>query len=179
VKGPSTSQLRISNNSGNENAAVSSKVAKYTFYAMPIFFGFAALHLLLHLLHGDLPLQRAWEIARFLGTHACDEDFGHHGAVRIQPRSDNSRQLYSILSLISLDATSNSGFGQMFRHSCNHGLLSFHWLLCRESGRPISRRYGCTLPSVTIALTGYVFYFCAYFLWGYPTSSTAVPRRIR
>jgi hypothetical protein len=37
--------------------------------------GFAALHLLLHLLHGDLPLQRAWEIARFLDTHACDETF--------------------------------------------------------------------------------------------------------
>jgi hypothetical protein len=34
--------------------------------------GFAALHLLLHLLHGDLPLQRAWEIARFLDTHVTD-----------------------------------------------------------------------------------------------------------
>jgi hypothetical protein len=37
--------------------------------------GFAALHLLLHLLHGDLPLQRAWEIARFLDTHVYDELF--------------------------------------------------------------------------------------------------------
>ena len=37
--------------------------------------GFAALHLLLHLLHGDLPLQRAWEIARFLDTHVTDECF--------------------------------------------------------------------------------------------------------
>ncbi|HZU24390.1 MAG TPA: nucleotidyltransferase family protein [Bryobacteraceae bacterium] len=37
--------------------------------------GFAALHLLLHLLHGDLPLQRAWEIARFLDTHARDAIF--------------------------------------------------------------------------------------------------------
>lgn len=37
--------------------------------------GFAALHLLLHLLHGDLPLQRAWEIARFLDTHASDDVF--------------------------------------------------------------------------------------------------------
>lgn len=35
--------------------------------------GFASLHLLLHLLHGDLPLQRAWEIARFLDTHVTDE----------------------------------------------------------------------------------------------------------
>jgi hypothetical protein len=37
--------------------------------------GFASLHLLLHLLHGDLPLQRAWEIARFLDTHVTDESF--------------------------------------------------------------------------------------------------------
>ncbi len=37
--------------------------------------GFAALHFLLHLLHGDLPLQRAWEIATFLETHAGDECF--------------------------------------------------------------------------------------------------------
>lgn len=37
--------------------------------------GFAALHFLLHLLHGDLPLQRAWEIARFLHTHADDAQF--------------------------------------------------------------------------------------------------------
>jgi hypothetical protein len=37
--------------------------------------GFSALHLLLHLLHGDLPLQRAWEIARFLDIHAGDEQF--------------------------------------------------------------------------------------------------------
>jgi Uncharacterised nucleotidyltransferase len=37
--------------------------------------GFAALHFLLHLLHGDLPLQRAWEIAFFLHQNACDEEF--------------------------------------------------------------------------------------------------------
>lgn len=37
--------------------------------------GFACLHLLLHLLHGDLPLQRAWEIARFLDTHVSDDAF--------------------------------------------------------------------------------------------------------
>jgi hypothetical protein len=37
--------------------------------------GFAALHLLAHLLHGDLPLQRAWEIANFLNTRAHDEVF--------------------------------------------------------------------------------------------------------
>jgi hypothetical protein len=37
--------------------------------------GFAALHLLAHLLHGDLPLQRAWEIANFLHQHADDEAF--------------------------------------------------------------------------------------------------------
>jgi len=37
--------------------------------------GFAALHFLLHLVHGDLPLQRAWEIARFLHTRCGDVQF--------------------------------------------------------------------------------------------------------
>jgi hypothetical protein len=37
--------------------------------------GFAGLHLLAHLLHGDLPLQRAWEIANFLHKHAGDGAF--------------------------------------------------------------------------------------------------------
>lgn len=37
--------------------------------------GFAALHLLAHLLHGDLPLQRAWEIGNFLHRRAQDEAF--------------------------------------------------------------------------------------------------------
>jgi Uncharacterised nucleotidyltransferase len=50
--------------------------------------GFAALHLLLHLVHGDLPLQRAWEIAHFLETHADDDRFWkswstmHHSQLR-------------------------------------------------------------------------------------------------
>ena len=37
--------------------------------------GFAALHLLMHLLHGDAPLQRCWEIANFLHHHCDDESF--------------------------------------------------------------------------------------------------------
>ncbi len=37
--------------------------------------GFACLHFLLHLLHGDLPLQRSWEIARFLDDRIDDENF--------------------------------------------------------------------------------------------------------
>lgn len=37
--------------------------------------GFAALHLLAHVLHGDLPLQRAWELANFLHQRAQDEAF--------------------------------------------------------------------------------------------------------
>ncbi len=37
--------------------------------------GFATLHLLLHLLHGELPLQRAWEIGRFLDGHINDDAF--------------------------------------------------------------------------------------------------------
>jgi hypothetical protein len=36
---------------------------------------FAALHLLMHLLHGDLRLQRAWEIAHFLRWHFSDDTF--------------------------------------------------------------------------------------------------------
>jgi hypothetical protein len=36
---------------------------------------FAALHSLMHMLHGDLRLQRAWEIAFFLNTHASDDAF--------------------------------------------------------------------------------------------------------
>jgi MFS family permease len=37
--------------------------------------GFATLHLLMHVLHGDLRLQRAWEIAHFIHIRANDEDF--------------------------------------------------------------------------------------------------------
>jgi len=37
--------------------------------------GFAAIHFLLHLMHGDLPLQRAWEIAHFLHGNAGDDRF--------------------------------------------------------------------------------------------------------
>jgi Uncharacterised nucleotidyltransferase len=36
---------------------------------------FAALHLLMHLLGGDLRLQRAWEIARCIHAHADDDGF--------------------------------------------------------------------------------------------------------
>lgn len=36
---------------------------------------FAALHLLMHLFHGDLRLQRAWEIGYFLEHHADDDAF--------------------------------------------------------------------------------------------------------
>ena len=35
---------------------------------------FAALHVMMHLLHGDLRLQRAWELAYVLATHSRDED---------------------------------------------------------------------------------------------------------
>jgi hypothetical protein len=36
---------------------------------------FAALHLMMHLFHGDLRLQRAWEIGNFLEHHADDDAF--------------------------------------------------------------------------------------------------------
>lgn len=37
--------------------------------------GFAAMHFLLHLLHGDLPLERGWEVARFLHNKTSDDAF--------------------------------------------------------------------------------------------------------
>src|SRR5207248_3167244 len=43
--------------------------------ALPDALAFAALHLLMHILHGDLPLHRAWEIAHFLNARASDEPF--------------------------------------------------------------------------------------------------------
>jgi hypothetical protein len=74
-----TSQFPTSSNSGNGKSSAISMAARLTFYVMRIcsasLLGFAALHLLLHLLHGDLPLQRAWEIARFIDAHATDEPF--------------------------------------------------------------------------------------------------------
>jgi hypothetical protein len=36
---------------------------------------FAAIHLVMHIFHGDLRLHRAWEIARFLHLHARDRTF--------------------------------------------------------------------------------------------------------
>jgi MFS family permease len=55
---------------------------------------FAALHLLMHLLHGDLRLQRAWEIARFLNTHAGDSAFW---ATWRQCHSDSLRRLEAVV----------------------------------------------------------------------------------
>ena len=46
---------------------------------------FAALHLLMHLLHGDVRLQRAWEIAYFLQTRSADEDFWAHWRLTYSP----------------------------------------------------------------------------------------------
>jgi putative nucleotidyltransferase-like protein len=43
--------------------------------ALPDALAFSALHLLMHILHGDLRLQRAWEIAYFLQRHFTDGCF--------------------------------------------------------------------------------------------------------
>ncbi|MGE5645914.1 MAG: MFS transporter [Acidobacteriota bacterium] len=43
--------------------------------SMPDTLAFASLHLLMHLLHGDPRLQRAWEIAHFLDRRALDGEF--------------------------------------------------------------------------------------------------------
>jgi hypothetical protein len=47
----------------------------YDVLALPDLVGFAALHFFVHLIHGDLPLQRLWEIAHILQSRAADEDF--------------------------------------------------------------------------------------------------------
>lgn len=39
---------------------------------------FAALHVMMHLLHGDVRLQRVWELAYVLETHSRDEQFWLH-----------------------------------------------------------------------------------------------------
>ncbi|MBV9303391.1 MAG: nucleotidyltransferase family protein [Acidobacteriaceae bacterium] len=49
--------------------------------------GFAASHLLMHILAGDLRLQRAWELARFIHTRAHDEDLWRTWQKQQTPRS--------------------------------------------------------------------------------------------
>ena len=46
---------------------------------------FSAFHLLMHLLHGDLRLQRAWELAFFLEGHSADESFWNRWAQLYAP----------------------------------------------------------------------------------------------
>lgn len=43
--------------------------------ALPDALAFSALHLLMHILHGDLRLQRAWEMAYFLHRRFTDDQF--------------------------------------------------------------------------------------------------------
>jgi MFS family permease len=61
---------------------------------------FAALHLLMHVLHGDLRLQRAWEIAHFIHTRADDEDFWR-GWSQLHPPA--LRQLEVIVIALAAD----------------------------------------------------------------------------
>ena len=46
---------------------------------------FASLHLLMHVLHGDVRLQRAWEIARFLDVRRNDAAFWRTWRARTEP----------------------------------------------------------------------------------------------
>lgn len=48
--------------------------------------GFAALHLLMHTLHGDVRLQRAWEIAHFLQSRLEDGEFWREWAALHSPQ---------------------------------------------------------------------------------------------
>ncbi len=51
--------------------------AKVSVLALADALAFSTLHLLMHILHGDLRLQRAWEIAYFLQRHFSDDSFWH------------------------------------------------------------------------------------------------------
>lgn len=48
---------------------------EYPALALQDLVGFAAVHFFLHLIHGDLPLQRSWEIGNFLSNHSADASF--------------------------------------------------------------------------------------------------------
>ena len=61
---------------------------------------FAALHLLMHLLHGDLRLQRAWEIANFLNAHEGDDAFWTKWRLS---HSDSLRRLEAIVFQLVAD----------------------------------------------------------------------------
>ena len=58
---------------------------------------FAAVHLFLHLIHGDLPLQRSWEIANFLHYSANDEPFWNNWK-QLQP--PDLRQIQTVVFAI-------------------------------------------------------------------------------
>ena len=53
---------------------------------------FASLHVLMHLLHGDLRLQRAWELAFFLQKHSDNDEFWS-GWKRSYSREDRQKQV--------------------------------------------------------------------------------------
>ncbi len=61
---------------------------------------FAALHLLMHLLHGDLRVQRAWEIANFLNAREGDDAFWTRWR---QCHSDSLRRLEAIIFQLVAD----------------------------------------------------------------------------
>jgi len=61
---------------------------------------FAALHLLMHIFHGDLRTQRAWEIAHFLDTHTSDDAFW--GSWR-QCHADSLRRLEAIVFRLAVE----------------------------------------------------------------------------
>lgn len=58
---------------------------------------FSAFHLLMHLLHGDLRLQRAWEIAFFLENHSADEEFWSRWAGLYAPSVLNTQVIVFLL----------------------------------------------------------------------------------
>jgi predicted MFS family arabinose efflux permease len=67
--------------------------------SLPDTLAFAALHLMMHLLHGDVRLQRAWEIAGFLDRRALDDAFWS-GWRRLHPAELRSMEII-IFQLVS------------------------------------------------------------------------------
>jgi predicted MFS family arabinose efflux permease len=61
-------------------------------------FAFASLHLLMHLLHGDLRLHRAWEIAHFLHAHSGNTSLWADWSQLHSPRL---RRLEAIVSVLA------------------------------------------------------------------------------
>ncbi|MBV8812008.1 MAG: nucleotidyltransferase family protein, partial [Acidobacteriaceae bacterium] len=72
---------------------------------------FAALHVMMHLLHGDLRLQRVWELAYALDNHSHDEEFWSQWRSR---HNAEARQL-QLVPLLLADQWFGCGLPELIR----------------------------------------------------------------